>query len=102
MTAEGSKILIIEDEQEIRRFLRASLGVHGYRFVEAETGQQGLMLAASQQPDLIVLDLGLPDMDGIDVIPPFASGRRCRSSSSRPAARNEKKSRRSTPAPMII
>ncbi|HEY1603559.1 MAG TPA: response regulator [Pirellulales bacterium] len=69
MAVDGPKILIIEDEQEIRRFLRASLAAHGFRFVEAETGQQGLMLAASQQPDLIVLDLGLPDMDGIDLIP---------------------------------
>ncbi|HVU86731.1 MAG TPA: response regulator [Pirellulales bacterium] len=69
MSSEGPKILIIEDEQEIRRFLRASLGAHGYRFIEAESGRQGLMLAASQQPDLIVLDLGLPDMDGIELIP---------------------------------
>jgi len=68
MTAEGPKILVIEDEQEIRRFLRASLTAHGYRFLEAQTGQQGLMQATSQQPDLIVLDLGLPDMDGIDII----------------------------------
>jgi two-component system KDP operon response regulator KdpE len=69
MPAEGPKILVIEDEQEIRRFLRASLAAHEYRCIEAETGQQGLMLAASQQPDLIVLDLWLPDMDGIDLIP---------------------------------
>jgi two-component system KDP operon response regulator KdpE len=69
MTAEGPKILIIEDEQEIRRFLRASLVAHGYRLVEADSGRQGLMMAASQQPDMIVLDLGLPDMDGIELIP---------------------------------
>jgi two-component system, OmpR family, KDP operon response regulator KdpE len=69
MPADRPKILIIEDEQEIRRFLRASLAAHEYRFIEADSGQQGLMLAASQQPDLIVLDLWLPDMDGIDLIP---------------------------------
>ncbi len=68
MTAEGPKILIIEDEQEIRRFLRASLAAHGYRFLEAETGQQGLRYATSSQPDLIVLDLGLPDVDGLEII----------------------------------
>jgi len=69
MAVEGPKILIIEDEQEIRRFLRASLAAHGYRFVEAESGRQGLMMAATEQPDLIVLDLGLPDVDGIEMIP---------------------------------
>jgi two-component system KDP operon response regulator KdpE len=68
MSSEGPKILIIEDEQEIRRFLRISLANHGYRLVEAETGREGLMQAASQQPDLIILDLGLPDIDGMEVI----------------------------------
>jgi two-component system KDP operon response regulator KdpE len=68
MAVEGPRILIIEDEQEIRRFLRVSLGNHGYRLVESATGQDGVMQAASQQPDLILLDLGLPDLDGMDVI----------------------------------
>jgi two-component system, OmpR family, KDP operon response regulator KdpE len=68
MTAEGPKILIIEDEQEIRRFLRASLGAHGYRLAESDSGKDGLMQAASQQPDLVLLDLGLPDLDGLEVI----------------------------------
>ncbi len=65
---EGAKILVVEDEQEIRRFLRASLADHGYRLIETETGRNGLMQAASQQPDLMILDLGLPDIDGLDVI----------------------------------
>jgi two-component system, OmpR family, KDP operon response regulator KdpE len=65
---EGPKILVVEDEQEIRRFLRASLVHHGYRLIESETGQNGLMQAASQQPELVILDLGLPDIDGMDVI----------------------------------
>ncbi len=64
----GPKILTIEDEQEIRRFLRVSLSHHGYLLVEAENGAGGILQAASQQPDLIVLDLGLPDMDGLEVI----------------------------------
>jgi len=63
-----AKILIVEDEQAIRRFLRASLSQHGYSLVEAETGQLGLMQAASAQADLMILDLGLPDMDGLEVI----------------------------------
>jgi two-component system KDP operon response regulator KdpE len=64
----GPKILVVEDEQEIRRFLRASLDHRGYRLIEAETGHSGLLHATSQQPDLILLDLGLPDIDGLEVI----------------------------------
>lgn len=61
-------LLIIEDEAPIRRFLRATLPNEGYRLVEAETGEQGLRLAANQPPELVILDLGLPDIDGLDVI----------------------------------
>jgi two-component system, OmpR family, KDP operon response regulator KdpE len=60
-------ILIIEDEESIRRFLRVSLAASGYRLVESATGRDGLLQAATAQPDLIILDLGLPDMDGIDL-----------------------------------
>lgn len=60
-------VLVIEDELQIRRFLRATLLGHGYRFVEATNGQEGLSLAISQHPDVIILDLGLPDVDGLDV-----------------------------------
>jgi two-component system KDP operon response regulator KdpE len=65
---EGPRILIIEDEQEIRRFLRVSLAAHGYRLVESAVGKDGILQAASQPPDLIILDLGLPDIDGMEVI----------------------------------
>jgi two-component system KDP operon response regulator KdpE len=58
----------IEDEPQIRRFLRATLGSHGYRLHEAETGEDGLIEAASRQPDVVILDLGLPDVDGLQVI----------------------------------
>ncbi len=68
MTTDGPKLLIVEDEQEIRRFLRVSLNHHGYRLVESETAKDAVLQAATQQPDLIILDLGLPDLDGLDVI----------------------------------
>jgi two-component system KDP operon response regulator KdpE len=61
-------VLLIEDEPEIRRFLRATLVSHGYRLFEAVTGEEGLREAEVRQPDIIVLDLGLPDIDGLDVI----------------------------------
>jgi two-component system KDP operon response regulator KdpE len=66
--ATGPVVLVIEDESPIRRFLRPSLASQGYRVVEAETGEDGLVQAATRQPDLVVLDLGLPDLDGIEVI----------------------------------
>jgi two-component system KDP operon response regulator KdpE len=66
--ALGLAVVLIEDEPQIRRFLRASLASQGYRLFEAATGQEGLVEAATRQPDLIILDLGLPDMDGFEVI----------------------------------
>jgi two-component system KDP operon response regulator KdpE len=60
-------VLIIEDEAPMRRFLRVSLSSNGYRVNEAETGQEGLAQAAARNPDLVLLDLGLPDQDGLVV-----------------------------------
>lgn len=57
-------MLVIEDEQPIRRFLKASLSSEGYLVSEAGTGEEGLRAATSQPPDLVILDLGLPDLDG--------------------------------------
>ena len=68
MQKHGHHILIIEDEQPIRRFLRASLSNEGYRLSEAATGEEGLRMAAAQPPDLVILDLGLPDLDGQEVL----------------------------------
>jgi two-component system, OmpR family, KDP operon response regulator KdpE len=66
--AEGKKILIIDDELQIRRFLRVSLAANGYQVLEAPTGKEGIYKAATDHPDAIVLDLGLPDMDGSAVL----------------------------------
>ena len=64
----SAKILVIEDEPAIRKFLRISLETSGYVLVEAETAAKGLRQAASDPPDLIILDLGLPDQDGLQVL----------------------------------
>ena len=61
-------VLVVEDDAQIRRFLRVTLGSHGYRLFEATTGEAGLVEAATRQPDIVILDLGLPDIDGLDVI----------------------------------
>ncbi len=61
-------ILIVEDERPILRFLSASLGGQGYRVVVAESGTEALAIIDSRVPDLIILDLGLPDMDGLEII----------------------------------
>jgi two-component system KDP operon response regulator KdpE len=60
-------VLLIEDEPQMRRFLRTALTAHDYRLVEAVTAKEGLAQAASRNPDVILLDLGLPDRDGLDV-----------------------------------
>jgi two-component system KDP operon response regulator KdpE len=60
-------ILLIEDEPQMRRFLRTALGAQDYRLVEATTAREGLAQAASRNPDVILLDLGLPDRDGLEV-----------------------------------
>ncbi|MFP9230102.1 two-component system response regulator KdpE [Pectobacterium cacticida] len=61
-------VLIVEDEKEIRRFVRQALEGEGCRVFDAETMQRGLLEAATRKPDLIILDLGLPDGDGLDYI----------------------------------
>ena len=68
MSTDHPRILLIEDEQEIRRFLRVSLTARGFELVECTAGREGVLQAATQPPDAIILDLGLPDIDGMDVI----------------------------------
>jgi two-component system KDP operon response regulator KdpE len=67
MTA-GEAVLIVEDEPQMRRFLRATLGAHGFRVVEAATIAEGTRAATAEPPALVLLDLGLPDGDGIDLV----------------------------------
>ncbi len=68
MTAPNALVLVIEDDRQLRRFLRALLEGRGLRVFEAETGKEGLAAAAGQSPAVILLDLGLPDQDGLDTL----------------------------------
>jgi DNA-binding response OmpR family regulator len=68
MSEARATVLIVEDEPDIRRFLRSSLGTEGYRVVESETGERGTIDAGTHKPDLAIVDLGLPDVDGVEVI----------------------------------
>jgi two-component system KDP operon response regulator KdpE len=68
MSTSAALVHIIEDEVEIRRFLRVSLVNHNFRLHESKTAQEGLLGVSAEPPDLIVLDLGLPDLDGVEVI----------------------------------
>jgi two-component system KDP operon response regulator KdpE len=63
-----SRILVVDDEPQIQRFLKPSLSAAGYEVVEAATGAEALKAVATQAPDLVILDLGLPDMDGKEII----------------------------------
>jgi two-component system KDP operon response regulator KdpE len=67
MADDKELILLIEDEPQMRRFLRITLQSQGYRLIETENGKDGLLQAASRNPDVVLLDLGLPDMDGLEV-----------------------------------
>lgn len=67
MTETGLRVLVVDDEPSIRRFLRVSLTAHGYTLFEATCGEEALLAVAAQRPDLVILDLGLPDIEGIEV-----------------------------------
>jgi len=68
MAEARATILVVEDEPEIRRFLRSSLGAEGYRVVESASGRRGSIDAQTHKPDMAIVDLGLPDVDGTEVI----------------------------------
>ena len=63
-----AKVLVVDDEPQIRRFLRASLGAHGHTTIEAETAAEAIRLCTTHSPDVVILDLGLPDQDGLAII----------------------------------
>lgn len=66
--SEGPLVLVVEDEKELRRFIRAALTAHGYRLLEASSVSEARMLATSHNPELVLLDLGLPDGDGRELL----------------------------------
>jgi len=68
MSEPKTVIVAIEDDPQIRRFLRTGLESHGFQIHEADAGKLGLIEAANRKPDLVILDLGLPDMDGVEVV----------------------------------
>lgn len=66
--SEGPQVLVVDDEMQIRRFLRISLEANGYHVHETATGEDAIVKMAQLRPDLVILDMGLPDMDGLDVL----------------------------------
>lgn len=68
MSDTGLRILVVDDERAIRRYLRTSLTALGYEVLEAATGNEALQSAMTDHPDILILDLGLPDMDGVEVV----------------------------------
>jgi two-component system, OmpR family, KDP operon response regulator KdpE len=65
--AKGARVLVVDDERPIRRFLRAALASHGYEVIESATGEEALRVVVNEKPEVIILDLGLPDIDGLEV-----------------------------------
>jgi two-component system, OmpR family, KDP operon response regulator KdpE len=68
MSAPLARVLVVDDEAQIRRFLRTSLDAHGYEVIEAADGSEAIKRTTVEKPDIIVLDLGLPDQSGFDVL----------------------------------
>jgi DNA-binding response OmpR family regulator len=87
-------VLIVEDENAISNFIATILTANGYRALKAEKGNEALAVISSHCPDVILLDLGLPDMDGLRFCVRYGSGHRSRSSWFQPADMNGKRYRR--------
>jgi two-component system KDP operon response regulator KdpE len=68
MPGPNPVVVVVEDDPQMRRFLRASLRSHGFQVFEADTGSRGVIEAGLRKPEVVILDLGLPDMDGVDVV----------------------------------
>lgn len=73
-----TSILIVEDDRPIRNLIVTTLKTHEYKYLTAENGREAILEASSHNPDIILLDLGLPDMEGVDVIKKFVPGPICR------------------------
>lgn len=67
MSERGELVLVVEDEPQMRKFIRASLASHGHRVLEAERASEAIMMLTSHRPEIVLLDLGLPDGDGIEL-----------------------------------
>ena len=96
------KVLIVEDDPAISNLIRTTLDTQNYQYHTAKNGSSAILDAVSYNPDVIILDLGLPDMDGVDIIKKFAAGVTCRSSSSARAVRIRIRWMHWMPALMII
>lgn len=68
MSEQPIRVLVVDDEPQIRRFLRTSLSAHGYHVIEAACGKEAIGKMTTERPDIVILDLGLPDMDGLSII----------------------------------
>ena len=68
MSEQPIRVLVVDDEPQIRRFLRTSLSAHGYHMIEAACGKDAIVKMTTERPDIVILDLGLPDMDGLHII----------------------------------
>ena len=68
MSEQPIRVLVVDDEPQIRRFLRTSLSAHGYHVIEAACGKDAIVKMTTERPDIVILDLGLPDMDGLHII----------------------------------
>ena len=66
--SDGPRVLVVDDEVQIRRFLRIALEANGYRVYETDRGDAAVQEAARLRPDLVILDIGLPDIDGLEVL----------------------------------
>ena len=95
------KILVVEDDASVRNLITTTLKSNDYRYITAPNGASAILLASSQQPDIVLLDLGLPDLDGVEIIRRIRSWSDMPSSSSVPEARTPIRYRPWMPVPTI-
>lgn len=96
------KILVVEDDPAITNLIRTTLDTQNYQYHTAKNGSGAILDATSYNPDVMILDLGLPDMDGVDIIKRYVAGATCRSLWSVRAARIRIRWMRWMPEPMTI